>query len=378
MTKLKINNFKCFKDIDIELRPLTIMAGGNGNGKSTAIHALLYLRHSIESLFKLFEGYYVSEKPDINQDIALNDKFLLSLGNSGYVINRNANKEEILIGITDTEDDFVMTYLADSYQPRLYLTASKCSGYNASKHSIFKADFYYLNAERIGPRLTQRVQFFTYPNAGWQGEYVAQLISERSGYLPIEDDRLFPGTTNPGIEFQVNEWLNFIMPGVRVSVRNNPETFTAQIQIENIYTKGDPTVATNIGFGISYVLPIIATGLIANKNAYFIVENPEAHLHPSAQSKVALFLAMVANSGVNVILETHSDHVINGIQIAVAEKKIDSTQVGINFFDQDPQTDQPVVNVIGITAKGELSEWPNGFFDQSQIDYAKLFRLRKT
>jgi predicted ATPase len=108
-----------------------------------------------------------------------------------------------------------------------------------------------------------------------------------------------------------------------------------------------------------------------------IVENPEAHLHPSAQSKIGKFLAMVANSDVNVIVETHSDHFINGIQIATAMNEISTDLVTINFFSQDDNSTQPKIDSISINDKGELSEWPKGFFDQTQIDFVQLFKIRK-
>ena len=100
-------------------------------------------------------------------------------------------------------------------------------------------------------------------------------------------------------------------------------------------------------------MPILATGLIAEAGSYMIVENPEAHLHPSAQSKIGRFLAMVAHTGVKVIIETHSDHVINGIQIAAAKHEIESADVSIQFFSQEKSEIQPKVEHIQISAKGE-------------------------
>jgi predicted ATPase len=167
------------------------------------------------------------------------------------------------------------------------------------------------------------------------------------------------------------------MKGVKIRVETSPNTLTAQILIENQFTVSDPTLSTNLGFGISYILPIIATGLTAKAGCYFVVENPEAHLHPSAQSRIGRFLAMVASSGVNVIIETHSDHLVNGIQIGVAEKKINNEAVTINYFSHKEKSIQPDVQPISITDKGELSDWPSGFFDQTQIDFAELFNLRK-
>jgi len=377
MSFLKIDNFKCFQEVDIPLNQATIMAGANGNGKSTAIQALLLLRHTIENNFGAHGDYYITGNAEIDAKVSLNSGYLLSLGNSSYIINRNSNKNEISLGVFSEDKEVVVDYLADNLEPQLFLTAKRRTDYSAALLPILKKEFYYLNAERIGPRVNQKIEFYNYPNAGWQGEFLAQLISERGGFLPVEQDRLFSNTTNPGLEFQVNEWLNFIMPNVRITAKQSPETFTSQIQIENSYTKGDPTLATNLGFGITYVLPIIATGLIAKPGSYFIVENPEAHLHPSAQSKIARFLSMVANSGVHVIIETHSDHFINGLQIAVASKELNHDLATINYFNYSEGNIQPNIQTISLTEKGELSDWPSGFFDQTQIDFAELFKVRK-
>jgi predicted ATPase len=237
--------------------------------------------------------------------------------------------------------------------------------------------FYYLNAERVGPRVNQPLQFSDYPNAGWQGENTAQLMSLEGGYFKIDKERRFENTETYFLQDQLNNWLDFIMKGVKVKVEASPKTLTAQVLIENQFTVSDPTLSTNLGFGISYVLPIIATGLTAKKGSFFIVENPEAHLHPSAQSKIGRFLAMVANAGVNVIIETHSDHIINGLQIAVAKTEVENDLVTINYFSYKEGNVQPDVQPISLSEKGELSDWPTGFFDQTQIDFAELFKLRK-
>lgn len=377
MQNLKILNFKCFQNIDIPLNTLTVMAGANGNGKSTAIQALLFLRKTIEENCKTFEEYYITERAEIESNVSLNSGYMLSLGNSGFVLNRQLSGDEIIIGLSDVTKELIVNYQTDITESQLFLKAQKITPTVAAILPILKKEFYYLNAERIGPRVSQAIQFFDFPNAGYQGEFVAQLIAGTNYTLSIETERRHPKNQSPRLEQQVNAWLDELMPGVNIVAKQSIETLTAQIQVENQYTKGDPTLATNIGFGISYVLPIIATGLIAAKGSYMIVENPEAHLHPSAQSKIGRFLSMVAQSGVNVIVETHSDHVINGIQIAAAKKEIDNNSVIINFFSQTEDNPQPMIENITINEKGELSKWPKGFFDQTQIDFAELFKIRK-
>jgi predicted ATPase len=293
------------------------------------------------------------------------------------VLNRNA-KNEIIIGIHGGEkEELTIFYEANNEDAKLWLTTKSINKVGEMNFPILRHEVYYLNAERLGPRIQQNLQHYDFPNAGWQGENTAQLIGLENGYLKIDKERRYKETRNEYLEAQVNNWLDFVMPGVKVKVRTEAKTLSAQVLLENTYTTAEPTLATNLGFGISYVLPIIATGLIAARNSYFIVENPEAHLHPSAQSKIGEFLAFIANAGVNVIIETHSDHIINGIQIATAKKEIVNDLVTINYFSHKEDLKQPDVQAINISSKGELSDWPSGFFDQSQIDYAVLFNQRK-
>ena len=103
----------------------------------------------------------------------------------------------------------------------------------------------------------------------------------------------------------------------------------------------------------------------------FIVENPEAHLHPSGQSRIGKFLARMAASGLQVVVETHSEHVINGVRIAtlVANDLLPGDAI-INYFSV--QNKKVEVEEITIKPDGDLTSWPVGFFDQEQRDFAEM------
>ncbi|MCX2574076.1 AAA family ATPase [Pedobacter sandarakinus] len=375
MNALIIKNFKCFYDACIPLNKLTILAGANGNGKSTTIQALLYLRRTIEHCAKWEDEKYILDIPN-SLNVELNGAYCLALGNSNFVLPRDAARDEIILGVKKNENNYSIRY--DTNDGELWLTPVEIMG-NSDYSELFKQEFYYLNAERLGPRITQNIKFYDFPNTGYQGEFVAQLLGDTNNNykIKIEEERKHHSSKSPYLEQQVNAWLDELMPGVSVSSSYNPDTHSAQVRVDNYFTKGEPTLSTNIGFGISYVLPILVSGLIAVRGTYLIVENPEAHLHPSAQSKIGRFLAMVANTGVNVIVETHSDHVLNGIQISVAKNEINAEDVVVNFFSQIESEKQPHIDSILINNRGELSMWPKGFFDQSQRDFAELFNLRK-
>jgi predicted ATPase len=129
-----------------------------------------------------------------------------------------------------------------------------------------------------------------------------------------------------------------------------------------------------MGFGVTYALPVILAGLTAEKDGLLIVENPEAHLHPSGQSQMGYFLAAIAASGVQVLVETHSDHVLNGIRRAIGEHRIlPASQAIVHFFDADGSVPQ----ALAFTETGGIDSWPRGFFDQFQLDVAALTRVRR-
>lgn len=377
MDYLKIENFKCFYDVAIPINELTIFAGANGNGKSTAIQSLLFLRRTIEHCATWENNIYNFKKPN-GLDVNLNGSYCLTLGNSSFILPKDSSKNEMIsLGIFNENEEFTVTYTES--EDNLGLTPIEVINDTDLLNALFKQEIYYLNAERVGPRIKQEIRFFDYPTTGYQGEFVAQLIGDTDfNYkFKIEEERKNAKTNNLRLEQQVNAWLEYLMPGVSVFATCDKETLSAQVKINNNYTKGEPIIAPNIGFGISYILPIIVTGLIAQKGSFMIVENPEAHLHPSAQSKIGRFLAMIAKSGVKVIIETHSDHFINGVQIACSLNEIDSDLVTVNHFSYDENSIQPCIDSLSINKKGELSNWPKGFFDQTQIDFAELFDIRK-
>jgi predicted ATPase len=376
MRHIKIENFKCFHEAAIPLSKLTVFAGANGNGKSTAIQSLLFLRKTIEHCAKWENGRFDYSEPN-GLNVELNGSYCLDLGNSDYVIPVDSNiRDAVTLGLLDERNEFTVTYSTNTGQ-ELWLTPTGIAG-SYRDNPLCYQEFYYLNAERIGPRMSQHIKFYDYPNVGFKGEYTAQIISNLNWNFKVEDARInSENLLGSRFEHYINAWLEFILPGVAVASHFDDKTHTARIEVQSSYSKGYAVAPTNTGFGISYVLPVIVSGLIAKKDRLLIVENPEAHLHPSAQSKIGQFLAVVANAGVNVIVETHSDHVINGIQIAVARQKIMPENVCINFFQHDNNANQPCVTAIGIKEKGELTDWPKGFFDQTQADYLHLIQLRR-
>ena len=122
--------------------------------------------------------------------------------------------------------------------------------------------------------------------------------------------------------------------------------------------------SVNVGFGITYVLPLIIAVVSAKKGDIVMIENPEAHIHPAGQRVLGELLACAAAGGVQLFIETHSDHILNGIRLSVKEKKINREDVQTVFFYKDDEDDFKHKYICPqIFQDGRMDCWPDGFFD---------------
>ena len=121
------------------------------------------------------------------------------------------------------------------------------------------------------------------------------------------------------------------------------------------------------GFGLTQVLPVVVAALSTTKGDMILIENPEVHLHPAGQALMGQFMADVARAGIQVLVETHSDHVLNGVRRAVKDGRFAADQVAINFF-RTRSDDLPQVLSPTLDDSGNIDDWPEGFFDQFDKD----------
>ena len=187
---------------------------------------------------------------------------------------------------------------------------------------------------------------------------------------------------------QVNAWLDEVSPGARFCVERvelgDEESFVVKIGFgeELDMRQFKPQ---NVGLGISYVLPVLATLLTACPETIIIIENPEAHIHPRGQAKLGELIARAAAFGIQVFVETHSDHVINGVRVAVRDGILKPEDVNIAFFerkeqlkenpvdDADTEIFSKVIN-IKVDVNGSLSEYPEDFMDEWNNQLMELMK----
>ncbi len=150
---------------------------------------------------------------------------------------------------------------------------------------------------------------------------------------------------------------------------------TGNIVTANYSFKGNKNVRPyHVGAGISYIIGILILSLSIDKGKTIILENPEIHLHPKAQSELASFLAFIAKSGVQIIIETHSDHIFNGIRKAVHKNEISNDDVSIQFFEINEQNLSNNIHVQ-LNGNGRILNVRENLFDQFDNDLDELLNL---
>jgi predicted ATPase len=197
---------------------------------------------------------------------------------------------------------------------------SKDDDLSKYNHSLFSDEFQYINTDRIQPDTTYPLSELSIRKnlIGFKGEYTAHYLDvNRHEDLTIKDLVHNNAHTEQLLE-NVSLWLSEVSNGIEVLAKKHSDIHRASLSYK--YTFGDNITneykPMNVGFGITYVLPIIVAILKSKPDDLLIIENPESHLHPAGQSKIAELCAIASSNGVQIIVETHSDHFLNGIRVA--------------------------------------------------------------
>lgn len=363
ITRLVVGHFKIITKLELNLSNLNILTGLNGSGKSSIIQALLLLRQSMGNGFTYFEleGNYVK------------------LGTQGDILNDNARKENIVFALDyiDFKADLFVAELNPMNKNNARIaTRDEKPNSEISQKSLFNYNtFRYLDANRITPQDDYPSNFTLSKELGNNGQNTAHCLDLLGGKpLSISSlNILQEGETKSTLLQQVNRWLHFISPSVKVDIHYNSYTNRYTIGYSFVENEGRTRTykALNSAFGLTYVLPVITAILISEPGDLVIIENPEAHLHPAGQSKIGELFAIAAQAGVQIIIETHSDHILNGIRLAVkrfhqgeTHRGISSENVSAYYFRKKNEGNEAEAIPLGMDINGDFDNQPDGFLDE--------------
>jgi predicted ATPase len=368
--RLTITNFKAFASADIRLAPYTLLSGLNSSGKSTVLQALALLRQAkMQGLLHNDDGGGLPLNGDLvelgtGQDV-LHEDHVTAPGEQpeiGFRLSAEAALPSEWQARCGREDDLLPLTLCE---PPTSARSSSWEGENA--FTLFNPGFQYLRADRINPAVT-------YPRShemsvsrgflGARGEYTIDYLRH------YQDDAVqFPALhhagASPRLLAQTEAWMSEVCPGVRIQAAAIEKTDLVRLGFQFSRKRQlttEPHRPTNVGFGMTYVLPVIVACLTARPGSMILLENPEAHVHPQGQSAMARLTCAAAAVGAQLVVETHSDHILNGVRLAVKRGLIPAADVALHYFRREDDGIHIQSPVMG--PDGMLSHWPAGFFDE--------------
>jgi predicted ATPase len=342
--EIRLSDFKSFANLDVELSKLTVLTGLNSSGKSSLIQAMRLLRE---------QGPF--EEFDSLKDFIRNDRPCLEVS----AVERFSDTEEIA-QCQVTRDNAM------------------------SENSVpLRSRYAYLSAGRLGPMKVLSFNDERVTSVGSKGEKIIDFL-----YAIDNDERLMTlkvpsalrvNEQEAGIKANLNAWLGKVSPGVEFDYVYEKVSHAG-------WTLYDGRSAIQVGFGLSFDLPVVlsllvyasAIGILEERTIpVLLIENPEAHMHPSGQTALGRLLAAAASCGLQIIVETHSDHLVNGIRIAVKEELLKASEARFLYFysvldEAGFGAKHTEVEDITVDDKGMLDYWPEGFFDQTEKNLMAL------
>ena len=353
LSEIEIKGFKCFDEVIIPLRKINLFTGTNSSGKSSAIQALLLMIHNAAG----------------SNSSPLNGMWL-RLGSFDECRNHILNKREFSISLKKNEEAYTLTFSANGEEGDLAEVKSL-----ESPKSIIEllkpenSHVFYIPANRQGVADYYNKNFDIHNTFGSQGEFAVDYLYRNKN--KVIADELILNNNSFTLSSQVNYWLEKLL-GVSININENKLSNSYSVE----YKRGDtkPLRPYHVGSGVSYALSVIISCLSARKNDIVILENPEIHLHPRAQAELTEFICRVANSGVQVIIETHSDHTFNGICKAIVRNEISHNDCSIQYFHLDEDSISHNAN-IELNKYGRVLNHQKGLFDQFDEDLNAILGL---
>ncbi len=367
--EIGISNYKVHEKLQLNLNNLTVLTGVNSSGKSSVIQAMLLLRQSHDrNVLKdglQLNGDYCrvglakdaicrySENGDLGFRFILNDgqrqewKFRIDKGN-------------------DFNRDFIP--LVESYKG------------GSEPFNLFGKNFHYISAARWAPKESYpmdshaveglRRLSLQYGQCELAVHYLDYFKKEQ-----VEHSLMIHPESDGTLLTEVSMWESDMGMKLEIVPRNLGGTTYGLFYKYEDPLYAEETRADNVGFGLSYALPIIVALLSTPKGGLVVIENPEAHLHPKAVAKMAELISLATVSGIQVVVETHSDHIINGIMVQIKKKTFKDFIPNIYFMQKRENTIAYAPVRLEVTDDGDIINPPRDFFDQIELDLGQIFGI---
>lgn len=402
-----------YKEQRIEIRPLTILAGANSSGKSSIMQPLLLLKQTLEAQYD--PGVLLLNGPNVritSADQLLSKVASKECSNRFYIQFESLDNWKLSLtykrepGKAIDIENMAYRGKEDEKENKFYVGMPHDEIINVVPKDLWHFERQFVEKQNLKwivrrercflslslQRQEGLQQFDVF--AGLSPSALVQQDIERVIHLPGlrgNPERTYP-TTAVGTEFPgtfenyvasiVNHWQitkdeNLKLLGNaledmgltwKVEAKQVDDT-QVELRVGRLLhgKKGgshDLVSIADVGFGLSQTLPVIVALLAAKPGQIVYLEQPEIHLHPRAQHALSKILADAANRGVKVIIETHSDLLLLGVQALVAEGKLSSENVKLHWFNRSPDGATEVKSA-DLDEAGAFGDWPEDFAEVS-------------
>ena len=406
--KISIEGFKAIGDrVDVELRPLTLLAGANSSGKSSLMQGVLLLKQTIEAPYDpgpiLLHGPHVRftsveqllhtgvskssraetftvgiddgkssfetriERIGSKQELVVSQFKLKSKGSPQLVLTPDTDTKELMKSASKqfqipTAPGFRLEIVRDRFMLSTALVRQEGEGGGQIRFlmPMIPFDLSLLrniihipglrgNPERSYP-LTATGPFFP----GTFENYSASVISRWSDDEPDKIKELGKNLQQLGLTWKV-EAKRVDGASVELRVGRMPRPVVGGAR--------DLVNIADVGFGVSQTLPILVALIEAKRGQLVYIEQPEIHLHPRVQLAMAALLADAAKRGVVLVVETHSSSLLLAIQTLVAEGNLPHELVKLHWFTRDEKSGATKITSADLDEAGRFGDWPEDFDD---------------
>ena len=378
--RVDLRDFKCFTLLKLPLRALTLLSGTNASGKSSVIQALAVLHQTMRehewSSHLMLNGnaVHLGTTADVVDQVHGHRACGISLqeDDRSYVQwEAEGERTDMAMAVKRVRAEFADggSRDVDGSEPLHYLLPRDAlSSVSARSLADRLRQLTCLTAERLGPRETYPLEDPRHaPVVGPQGQHTASILYSGDERHVLKG--LATSGTAPTLLHQAQARMDGFFPGCEFVVEKVPKANSVTLGIRTSRSM-EFHRPVHTGFGLTQVLPIVVAALSADEDSLLLIENPEVHLHPAGQAHMGEFLTEVAAAGIQVIIETHSDHVLNGIRRAVKRSALSPEAAALHFFRPRKDDDESAVQVQSpvLDRDGNIDLWPDGFFDQFDKD----------
>ena len=397
ITELTARNFKSWKDTGgLQFAPLTGLFGANSSGKTSILQVLLMLKQTVE------------QPSDWNEPLYFGDeKSLVNLGSFNDIIHQPTNNQYLEISmswkllekltIQNIGEVDVLSFFTEIFRGTLgnfhygagrhffkvdtYEKNSAGNGYDVSTpdgrdstQSSFRCygirgtspttQKIFLNLEKAFENLFSRILYLgplrEYPRRRypWEGDHPKGIGQDGNKAIPALLSRR---VRHLSIDKQILSWLQRLDLIDSYDLRPISDTNQDYEFLVKQYKGGPEVQLIDVGFGVSQVLPVLILCYYAPEGSILILEQPEAHLHPKAQTELAdVLIDAVTNRNIQIILESHSEYLLSRLQRRIAEKEIASVDTALYFCEINDGTSE--IERLDVDEYGNIRNWPQNFF----------------